>query len=142
MFKWNYEDMMEVDVPLQKAWDFYSNPSNWPKWDDRFGSCLLDGEFKTGSKVEIQIKNKLTSVMVLLTEVVACQECKSLVKVPFFTQESLCIFQQISPDRTRITLKVCVISFFAPLLKKLLFKTLQKSYSQRLAAFERITGKV
>lgn len=142
MFKWNNEDMMEVDMPLQKAWDFFTNPNNWPKWDDRLDICYFEGKLTTGSKVEVKIKNKPAKMMILVTDVRPYRECKSLVKVPFFTQESLCIFQEISADRTRITLKVCVISFFAPFLKKLLLKTMQKSYSQRLAAFEEITEKV
>jgi len=35
MFTWSYKYSMDVDLPLKTAWNFYTNPTNWPKWEDR-----------------------------------------------------------------------------------------------------------
>ena len=142
MFNWSHETSMEVDLSLQMAWDFFINPSNWPKWEERFETCVLEGEFKTGSKIKAKIKNKPIQISILVTEVRPYRECKCLVKSLFFTQESLCVFQEISPGKTGITLKLCVISFLAPFMKKFFLKHAENVHSKCLHALAEFAGKV
>ncbi|MDP1608382.1 MAG: SRPBCC family protein [Chlamydiales bacterium] len=142
MFNWSHESSMEVDCSLQIAWDFFTNPSNWPKWEDRFDACVLDEELKAGSKIKVKFKNKPIQILILVAEVKPYHECKYLIKPPFFTQESLCTFQEISPEKTRITLKICIISFFVPFVKTILLKNVEKFYSKCARAFAEIAGKV
>lgn len=142
MFKWSHEHSIEVDAPLQTAWDFYVNPSNWPKWEDRFDSCALEGQFKTGAKVKAKIKNMSAHLLILVTDVKPYHECRCLVKVPFSTQESLCTFQEISPGKTRMVLKIYVISLLAPFMKSTFLKNVEKSNAKCIQAFAEFTGKL
>ena len=66
MFSWSHENVIEVDLPLQIAWDFYMNPVNIPKWEDRFGACVLEEELKGGSRVRAKIKNKAEEILICL----------------------------------------------------------------------------
>ena len=69
MFTWSHEDSMEVDLSLQKAWDFYTNLTNWLKWEDRFDAFVLEGTLRTGSQIKAKIKNKTIHIEMLGTEV-------------------------------------------------------------------------
>lgn len=142
MFTWSHEDSMDVDLPLQKAWNFYTDPSNWTKWEDRFDAFILEGSLRTGSQIKAKIKNKPIHIEMLVTEVRSYHECKCLVKSLFFTQESLCTFQEISPQKTRITLTLCVVSFFTPFMKKIFLKNIEKTRSKRLSAFAEIARQI
>jgi hypothetical protein len=123
---------MEVNLSLRKVWDFYMNPINWPKWEDRFEACVVEEELKAGSKIKAKIKDKPIQILILVTELRPYHECKYLVKTLFFTQESLCVFQEISAEKTRITLKLCVISIFTPFVKSMFLKNIEKSRSKCL----------
>jgi hypothetical protein len=79
MFTWSHEELMEVDLSLQKAWGFYTNPTNWLKWEDRFDAFVLDGILRTGSQIKAKIKNKPIHIDVLVTEVRPYHECKCLI---------------------------------------------------------------
>ncbi len=140
MFTWLYEDSMDVDLPLQKAWNFYTDPTNWSKWEDRFESFELVGGLRAGAEIKAKVKNKCAQARILVTEVKSYQECKLSVKVVFFTQESMCIFQEISPEKTRITLKVCIISFLTPFMKSFFLRTAEKSRLKRSDAFKEFAG--
>ena len=142
MFTWLHEDSMDVDLPLQKAWDFYTNPSNWPKWEDRFDACVLEGTLRAGSRIKAKIKNKPIHIEIWVTEVRPYYECKCLVKSLFFTQESLCAFREISPQKTRITLTIYIVSFFTPFMKKLFLRNIEKTRSRRLNAFAGIATQI
>ena len=142
MFTWSHEDLMEVDLSLQKAWDFYTNPTNWLKWEDRFDAFVLEGSLRTGSQIKAKIKNKPIHIEMLVTEVRPYHECKCLVKSLFFTQESLCTFQEVSSQKTRITLTICVVSFFTPFMKKIFHRNIEKTRSKRLSAFAEIARQV
>src|SRR5690242_6760622 len=142
MFTWSHEDSMDVDLPLQKAWNFYTDPSNWSKWEDRFDAFVLEGTLRTGSQIKAKIKNKPIHIEIWVTEVRPYQECKCLVKSLFFTQESLCTFQEVSPQKTRITLTICVISFFTPFMKKILLRNIEKNRSKCLSAFAEIAREI
>ena len=133
---------MDVDLPLQEAWNFFMNPANWPKWEDQFESCFLEGDLRAGSKIKAKIKNKPIRILILITEVRPYHECKYLIKSLFFTQESLCTLQEMSPGKTRITLKMCIIGFFVPFMKTIFLKNMEKSYSKRLSVFAEITGRI
>lgn len=142
MFTWSYEDPIDVDLPLQKAWDFYTDPTNWLKWEDRFDAFVLDGALKTGSQIKAKIKNKPIHIQIFIAEVRPYHECKWLVKSLFFTQETACIFQELSPEKTRIILKLSVISFFTPFMKKFFLKNVEKNRSKRLSAFAERAGQI
>lgn len=43
MFKWEHEYTLEVDMPLKKAWEFFADLNNWPKWIDQFESFHFPG---------------------------------------------------------------------------------------------------
>src|SRR5690349_8717961 len=119
MFTFSHEESMEVNLSLAEAWDFFVNPINWPKLDDRYDTCVLEGELKAGSKIKAKFKDKLAQVLILVTELRPYHECKYLTKSLFFTQESFCGFQEISTGKTRITLKVYIISIFTPFMKSI-----------------------
>ncbi len=142
MFTWSHEDSMEVDLSLQKAWNFYTNPTNWLKWEDRFDAFVLEGILRTGSQIKAKIKNKPIHIEMLVTEVRPYHECKCLVKLLFFTQESACTFEELSPEKTRITLKLSVISFFTPFMKKTFLRNIEKTHSKRLSAFAEVAGQI
>lgn len=138
MFTWSYEDLMEIDLSLEKAWNFYTNPTNWLKWEDRFDDFVLEGSLRTGSRIKGKIKNKQIHMEMLVTEVIPYHECKLLLKSLFFTQESACTFEELAPEKTRITLKLSVISFLTPFVKKIFVKNIERGRSKRLKAFAEI----
>lgn len=142
MFTWSHENSMDVDLPLQKAWNFYTNPSNWLKWEDRFDAFVLEGTLRAGSQIKAKIKNKSIHITILVTEIKPYHECKCLLKSPFFTQESLCTFEEISLGKTRITLKICVISLFVPFMKKFFLKNIEKVRPKYLKAFAEFAKQV
>lgn len=142
MFTWSREDSMEVDLSLQKAWDFYTNPTNWLKWEDRFDAFISEGTLRTGSQIKAKIKNKPVYIKMLITEVIPYHECKYLVTALFFTQESLCTFEEISPQKTRITFTICIIGFLTPFMKKIFLRNIEKSRSKCLNAFAEITRQI
>jgi hypothetical protein len=132
MFTWSHEDSIDVDLPLQKAWDLLINPSNWPKWEEKLDACVYEGELKAGSKIKAKIKNKPAEVVILFAEVRQYQEYKYIIKSLFFTQESLCMFHEISSSKTRVIFKTSVISFFTPFMKKYFLKNLEQTRSKYL----------
>lgn len=134
MFIWSHESTTVADVPLQAAWNFICDPSNWHKWIDSFASIAFEGEVKTGSRIKMKIKDKKADVDFFITEVKPYCECKSLIKVIFFTQEASCSFQEVSPGRTQITMKTCVISLFAPFMKSFFLKKAEKADSKCIEA--------
>jgi hypothetical protein len=142
MFTWSHEDSIEVDLSIQKAWDFYTDPNNWLKWEDRFDAITLVGSLRAGSQIKAKIKNKPIHILMLVAEVSPYRECKWLVKSLFFTQESLCTFQEISPQKTRITFTIYVVSFLTPFIKKILVKNIEENRSKRLSAFAEVAGQI
>jgi hypothetical protein len=140
MFKWACEYSIEADISLQTAWDFYANPINWPKWEERLDVCSLEGEFKTGAKVKVKIKNKPVQFSILITEVKPFHEYRTLVNVLFTSQESLTIFQAISPTQTRITQKVFVNSLFTPFMRSTLRKNMEKGRLKYIQAVAQLQG--
>lgn len=142
MFTWSHEDSIEVNLPIQKAWTFYTNPTNWLKWEDQFDVVVFEGILKAGSQIKAKIKNRPLHIAILVTEVKPYEEFKSVVKHLLITQESGCSFQEISPERTRITLRFSVISFFLPFIKNTSFKKVEKTYSKCLNAFAEIAEPV
>jgi hypothetical protein len=129
MFEWCHEHSIEVDFPIQKVWDFYSRMSNW-KVQDPFDSYHQEGPFQTGSVVKAKIKNRNAYVNLLLTEVKSPNEFKIFIKVPFSKQSSHCILQEISPEKTRITTRLVINSFFTPFLKSFYLRIAEKVYPE------------
>ena len=142
MFAWSHEDSMEVDLSLEKAWNFYTTPTNWLKWEDRFDAFVIEGTLRRGSQIKAKIKNKPIHIEILVTDVRPYHECKCFVKSLFFTQESLCTFQEISPQKTRITLTLRVVSFFTPFMKKIFLRNIEKTRSKCLNAFAEVARQI
>lgn len=138
MFRWSHEHLMEVNIPVQKMWDIYINPSNWPKWVDQFDFCTFEDELKTGTVVKTKIKNRNAYIQIQMIKIKPHEECKFLIKVPLFTQESSCIFQEISTERTLLIMKTSVISLFVPFMKSFFHKRLEHSNSKYLRVFSEI----
>lgn len=128
MFKWFYEYNLEVDLPLEKLWSFCTNPSNWPKNIDEFESCVLESPFQKGSVVKVKIKNKNAHVNLHILEVEPYRSYKTLTKIPFFSQESVTTFLEISPGRSKLTTKTCVNSFLTPFFRSYYRKKIEKQY--------------
>jgi polyketide cyclase/dehydrase/lipid transport protein len=130
MFTWSHETSMDVDLPLQQVWNFYLDPSNWPKWEDRLESCVLKGDLRVGAKIRAKVKDKPVQLLFFVTEIKPYHECKFLTKTPLATQESLCTFEELSPEKTRITLKICIISLLTPFMRAIFRKHTEKTYSK------------
>jgi polyketide cyclase/dehydrase/lipid transport protein len=141
MFTWMHEDSMEVDLPLQKAWNFFTDPSNWPKWENQFETCVLEGTLRAGAQIKAKIKNKPIRVVILVTEVRPYCECKYLLRL-FSFQESLFAFKSISPEKTRVTLKLYVFSLFTPFMKGTFITNMEKNRLNRLNLFAETTAEV
>lgn len=135
MFTWSHEDSMEVDLPLQKAWNFYTDPINWPKWEDQFDAFSLQGALKAGSQIKAKIKNKPIHIEIWVTEVRLYDEYKFLVKSLFFTQENSCVFREVSSQKTRLILSTSVVSFFTPFMKNIFLRNIEKTHSKCFIAF-------
>ena len=58
MFTYCHKEYCEVDLPLEKVWEFCSNPANTPKWIDQFESCTWEGELKKGTVLQTKFKNR------------------------------------------------------------------------------------
>jgi hypothetical protein len=129
---------MDADLPLQGAWDFYTNPTNWPKWEDRLESCTLDETFLAGYRVRAKIKNKAAWLAILVTDVKPYQESKHLITIPLFSQESLTTYEEIAARHTRITTIVRVSSFLVPFMKGVFIRNAEKSRIKSLAAFTQL----
>lgn len=142
MFSWSYEDSMDVDLSLQKAWDFYTNPTNWLKWEEGYDAFILEGPLKPGSQIRGKIKNSPISIVTLVTEVKPYHEYKCLTKILFFNQESSTTFQEVSPQKTRINLKLYVVGLLVPFKKKIAAKALEENRSRRLSAFAELAAQI
>ena len=141
MFKWHYESSIEVDAPLQAVWDFYNTPNNWSKWLDELEPINFDGELKTGSQIKVTPKGKKSKFCFLVTDLKPRQEFKILLEAPLCAQETLSIFQEISPSRTRIHSKICVISILVPFIRSYLLKKSKNSYSKMETCLQQIQEK-
>jgi len=128
MFKWRHQHSIEVDFPIRKVWDFFSNVSNWKT------PRLIESYFQSektivnGTIVIAKLKNKLTNVPMVFTDVVESREFKVLIKKYFEKQESHCILQEVSPVKTKIVNHLVVTSIVAPLCKSYLLKYVEQQY--------------
>lgn len=127
MFTWYYECCVVIQAPLKVVWDLCANPSNWLHWSDpeRIESFRLEGEFKPGSKVRAKLKNKSIQLPILIAEVIPYREYKTVFSTVIFKQESACCMEAISPDQTKIVLKVSCISVLVPFMKSYLTKRVE-----------------
>lgn len=138
MFTWSYKYSMDVDLRLKTAWDFYTNPTHWPKLEDRLEFCTVDETFPAASRVRAKIKNKAAWLAMLLTDIKPHQEIKLLIQIPLFTQESLATFEEIAAEKTRITTTVYVSSFLAPFMKGTFLRNTENSRIKSLATFKQL----
>lgn len=133
MFTWNNEHCQELDIPLQTAWDYTSDPKNWSIWNEDFECCTCEEGFKTGSIIKGKIKNSTSSIPMLLTKV-ENYKFETEMRPPFFSQTASWELQEISPSRTRFILKCSVKSFLTPFMKWYYAKKIKKAYSKYFKA--------
>ncbi len=139
MFKWRHEYSMEINIPIKKVWEFYTNPSNWPKWVDQFETCNTCGGVKTGAIVSAKLINRKLPLPILITEINSSYELSLLVRVPLSIQENFTTMKEISPDRTRINMKMCISSWLIPFVRIILRKRTERQYSKLLEVLSDIT---
>ncbi|MGC1879422.1 MAG: SRPBCC family protein [Rhabdochlamydiaceae bacterium] len=125
MFKWFYEYSTEVDIPLQKVWDFCINPNHWPQWMDQLESCKMEGEFKAGSMVKAKIKNRTFHLPIFITDVKPFKSCALLMKGPLISQTSSCTLREISRDKTALIMKTSIVSILTPFIKRYFTKHME-----------------
>lgn len=114
-----------VDAPLEKVWDFYIDPNNWPTWIDQLESCTFDGKLKAGSIVQAKTAGSNDSVPIMITDVKPYEECGIVIKAPFFTQRSTTTFEKVSPKKTRVTMQTSTKSLFSPFIKSKVNKKIE-----------------
>lgn len=143
MFQWFHEYSLDVDFPIQKVWEFCLEPKNWPKWTEKFESCHCEGELKTGSTIRVKIKTRFPQdiYMPIFIKEIQPYECKMLLKVPFFAQENVCTLQEISLQKTRISVNTCVKSFFVPLMRSHFYKKIEKAKTKEFKRFLEVLEK-
>lgn len=141
MVKWTNKYVIEVNLPLKAAWNFYSDPNNWSRWEDDYLTFLLLGEFKAGAIIKAKLKNKPTLSSIFITEVKPYQEYKTLHNVSFSSQERLYTFQEISMEKTRIILDVYIFSLFTTIATPTFLKKMEDSCLKYRQSYEDIAEK-
>ena len=137
MFEWRHEFSTEVDLPLQQVWNFYANPSNWPRWIDQLESC--EGELKIGSIIQGKIKNRSAYLPIKITDVEPFKTCTHLIKNLLFIQTSSISFQVTSSKKTTLTIKVSVVGLLVPFLKNSLTSRTEDSSVKSVEALLEFT---
>ena len=56
----NFTFSVTGNIQLEKAWQLYSNVSEWSKWDSDIESIILEGDFVTDNAGIIKMKNGQT----------------------------------------------------------------------------------
>jgi len=129
MFKWVHEYSIEVDIPIQKVWEFSTSPGLWHVWNDEYETFHHEGNLKSGSVIKAKVKNANIEIPFNVTTLTPYEECTIFVKVPFFSQEVVCTFKEISTNRTGITFRILIKSWFVLFMKSYLNKTVNNRYS-------------
>lgn len=133
MFTWNNEHCQELDIPLQKAWSYTSDPRNWSNWNKEFEYFTCEGDIKTGSIVEGKIKYLAPALPILITKVEESKYETELTSL-LISQTTSWELQEISPFRTRFILKHSIKGFLTPFMKWYFSKKIKKAYSKYFKA--------
>lgn len=64
-----------------------------------------------------------------------------LVKVPFFAQQNICTLQEISSEKTRITVNLCVKSLFVPFMKSYFHRKIEQAKTKEFKRFLEVIGR-
>ncbi|MCP5491237.1 MAG: hypothetical protein H7A42_09055 [Chlamydiales bacterium] len=67
IFKWNSEFVVEVEMPLQRVWEYCLDFNNWAKGDKRIEYFSYDTKLDLGAQVKGKIKGRPTFVTILVT---------------------------------------------------------------------------
>lgn len=135
MFRWDYTFSIEVEASIEEAWSFFANPSHWPKWEKRFDTCFLTGDFEPGAQVKAKIKDRPIHVGILITDVKPYSEYRALMGHLVLRQESLTTFKELFPGKTQVTFQVCALSPFVPFIKSVLLKNVEQVHVKVTEAF-------
>lgn len=134
MFRWKYQYAIEVDIPLQVAWNFFIDPSHWPLYDDRMEAFVFDGDFKAGAQVKLQLKNKPNHIGILVTEVKPHREYRILIHSLLAKEEKLTSFEELTPKKTRVTFQIYVLSFLVPFMRSKFLKNVEQAQAKSTQA--------
>lgn len=126
MFKWHYEFSMEVE---ESVINFMNDLNNWPMWLDEFESFKIEKIHENKTTILGKIKNKNFYVTFIITEVEPKMKFHALVRAPFFSQENITRFQEIAPQKIKITVNSTITSFFTPFFKSYYRKKAEKQFS-------------
>ena len=117
IFKWNSEFVVEVEMPLQRVWEYYLDFNNWAKGDKRIEYFSCDTKLDLGAQVKGKIKGRPTFVTILVTNFREYERLDTLTKAPFFKQETTFIIEEMSSEKTKLKQKVHVSSPFTLFMK-------------------------
>ncbi len=135
MFHWDQQHSLEVDASVEEAWNFYADPSHWPKWDTKFDWCLLEGAFEPGAQIRAKVKNKPHTLPILVTDVRPHAEFKLLIKNLFCTQETLITFKTLGSGKTQIKTRLFLFSLLLPFMRSQLANEREACHGKSLPAF-------
>jgi hypothetical protein len=124
-FKFTYEDTEEVCIPVEKAWNFFTNLDNWPLWTYQTEYFYCEEELQTGSIITAKIKNINTPLYVRVTEVIPYKKLSTEIGI-LHSEKNSNTFEEIAPGKTRICSKYVAKGLFVPLIKSCLIKELNR----------------
>lgn len=108
--RWTYETSMEVNLPLKKTWEVANDPNLMFQLSDEIEGIDCDEEIKAGTIINVKFKNIAKPFSLLITEAIPFKKCNSEMKLSLATVESFSDFEEITPYKTRVDLKVVVKS--------------------------------
>lgn len=139
LFKSSIEFKFEIDIPLQKFWEFCFDINNWPKWVDKAESCLHEGELKEGSIVKLKIKNRNLYINIHMVEFKPYKQYKMYSKLSFlFAEENSGTFQVNTENTTTLIFNTKFRSI-VPFLRGYLRRKIHRQY---LKIFELIKNEM
>ena len=122
---------MEVNLPLQKAWDLCSNPTHWTHWNDLFEH--FKGEPKAGSTILAKIKNRPATLPLQITDFVPLERFSVTHNSLHLSHTTSWRVQALSPEKTLILSESLFFGkFSAAVSKGTLLESLEVTLAQML----------
>ena len=136
MFHWNHQYILNVEASIKEAWNFFIDLNHWAQFDKRFEACFLEGDFKSGARVKVKIKDQPNTISILLTEVEPYKYYRTLIKQLFFRQKTYAVFKEMAVGKTQITFHYSILSPFTFLLKSTFLKRVEQTHKKLAEAFK------
>ncbi len=117
--KWTHEHSMEVNMPIEKTWENFAHPNEWPILSDKieYYHCE-DDELKVGAIIQVKLKNIDSPFPILVTEVEPYRNFNTELKISSWNEKTFTTLEEITPEKTRINTKKVVQSFFLLFINK------------------------